>query len=261
MRRPDLTIIVSTFDRADWLAVSLQSILTSAAFAEITGIRTRILVVDDGSPTDAAGRVAERLGVDYIRRPVNDGLKCPSAARVLGLEQVDSPYVAFFDDDDVMLPRWIPLHFAALEAGHDVCSSACWRTDADLVPTRRFVPLPATMGDLLAGRVSVNDGSLLRSEVAQEITWDPGLENVMVYAAWMELMYRGRSFHRLEEPTFLYRRHRGNISDQVGEGDRLRRLELQRRYRELVLARDGGLPRPTSRLHRAIWRVRSAIDR
>jgi glycosyltransferase involved in cell wall biosynthesis len=261
MRRPDLTIIVSTYDRADWLAVSLRSILTSAAFAEIKGIRTRIIVVDDGSPTDAAGHVAERLGVDYIRKPVNDGLKCPSAARVLGLEQVDSPYVAFFDDDDVMLPRWIPLHVAALEAGHDVCSSAYCMTDAELVPTHRFVPLPATMGDLLAGRVSVNDQSLVRSRVAQAITWDPGLENVMVYAAWMELMYRGRSFHRLEEPTFLYRRHRGNISDQVGEGDRVLRLELQRRYRELVLARDRALPRPTSRLHRAIWRVRSAIDR
>ena len=126
MRQPDLTIIVSTFDRPDWLAVSLGSILTSAAFAELHGITTKILVVDDGSSTDAAAGVAERLGVGYIRKPVNDGLRCPSGARVLGLERVDSLYVAFFDDDDVMLPRWIPLHVAALEAGHDVCSASFW---------------------------------------------------------------------------------------------------------------------------------------
>lgn len=261
MRRPDLTLIVSTFNRPEWLAVSLGSILTSAAFAELHGITTEVLVVDDGSSTNAAADVAARLGVGYIRKQVNDGLRCPSAARVLGLERVDSPYVAFFDDDDVMLPRWIPLHVAALEAGHDVCSTSFLVTDADLVPTRRVVPLPATMGDLLVGRVSVNDQSLMRTQVAQEVDWDPSLENVMVYAAWMELMFRGRSFHRLEEPTFLYRRHEQNISDRIGPDDLERRLDLQQRYRKLVLARDGALPRPTSVMRRAMMRVKSAAHR
>ena len=110
-------------------------------------------------------------------------------------------------------------------------------TDADLVPTRRCVPMPATMGDLLVGRVAVNDQSLMRTQVAAKATRDPSLENVMVYAAWMELMYRGRSFYRLEEPSFLYRRHEQNISDRIGPDDRQRRLALQQQYRQLVLAR------------------------
>lgn len=261
MGRSNLTIIVATYDRADWLAVSLMSILTSAAYAEIKGITTRILVVDDGSPTDATASISRRLGVDYVRRPVNDGRRCPSNARVLGLSHVDTPYVGFFDDDDVMLPRWIPLHVGSLDAGHDVCSTAFWRTDADLVLTRRVVPMVASMGDLLAGHVSVNDQSLLRTEVVQQIEWEPGLDNVMLYAAWLEMMYRGHSFNLIEEPTFLYRRHRGNISDRLDESDRVRRLELQRSYRERVQARDGVLPRPTPRWRRAIRRVDSAFAR
>jgi glycosyltransferase involved in cell wall biosynthesis len=259
MSGPDLTIIVSTYDRADWLAVSLRSILASAAFAEIHGITTRVLVVDDGSPTDASRRVCERLGVDYLLNPENDGRKTPSVTRVLGLANADSPYVAFFDDDDVMLPRWIPLHVAALRAGHDVCSTAFWWTDEDLVIQRRIVPMPATMGDLLAGRVSVTTGSLMRTPLAHETTWDPDLENVMEYAAWMEMMFRGRAFHLITEPTFLYRRHRKNTSDQLGERDRILRLELQERYRQLILARDGALPRATPRWRRAAWRMKWAL--
>ncbi|MEI8334727.1 MAG: hypothetical protein WCH74_12880, partial [Chloroflexota bacterium] len=112
-----------------------------------------------------------------------------------------------------------------------------------------------------AGRVSVNDQSLMRTPIAQEITWDPDLENVMEYAAWIELMYRGRSFHRIREPTFLYRRHRANISDQLDDRDRILRLELQDRYRQRVLARDGALPGATPRWRRAASRTKRALRR
>ena len=55
----DVTVIVSSYDRPDWLAVSLNSIQASAAFARLRGIETRILVVDDASPGDATREVAE----------------------------------------------------------------------------------------------------------------------------------------------------------------------------------------------------------
>jgi len=248
----DVTIIVATYDRPDWLAVSLGSIRTSAAFARLRGIEARILVVDDGSPGEATREVAEALRVEYVRNPLNDGRANPVAARMLGLATVDSPYYAFFDDDDVMLPRWVRLHVEAMERGIDVCSSAYVWTDADLVPTRTHIPDVATMGDLLAGRVSVNTHSLVRTAAAREAPWDPDLENEYEYQVWLDLMFRGRRFDRLTEPTYLHRQHASNIS-QLTERDprdaELRRLVIER-YRARVLERDGAIPAPTPRPER-----------
>jgi glycosyltransferase involved in cell wall biosynthesis len=245
MPTPDVTIVVTTFDRAAWLEASLHSILASAAVARQARITTRVLVVDDASPNDETRQVAERLGVDYVRVPVNDGRRTPSFGRVVGLGQVDSRYHAFFDDDDIMLPRWIPLHVAALEAGHDVCSTAFWRTDASLLPVRQVVPAVATLGDLMAGRNPINDQSLVRREALAGIEWEPELDNVMVLPVWLELALRGRSFHRLEEPTFLHRRHDENTSDHLDPGDAELRRQVIARYRPRVIERYGAVPDPS----------------
>jgi glycosyltransferase involved in cell wall biosynthesis len=245
MGTPDVTIVVTTFDRAGWLEASLHSILASAAIARLDGTTTRVLVVDDASPNDETRHVAERLGVDYVRVPVNDGRRTPSVGRVLGLRQVDSPYHAFFDDDDIMLPRWIPLHVAALQAGHDICSTAFWRTDPNLLPVRQVVPPVATLGDLMSGRNPINDQSLVRREALAGIEWEPDLDNVMVLPVWLELALRGRSFHRLEEPTFLHRRHDENTSDHLDPSDMDLRRQVIARYVPRVIERYGAVPEPT----------------
>jgi glycosyltransferase involved in cell wall biosynthesis len=245
MPTPDVTIVVTTFDRAAWLEASLHSILASAAIGRQAGITTRVLVVDDASPNDETRDVAGRLAVDYIRVPVNDGRRTPSFGRVVGLGQVDSRYHAFFDDDDIMLPRWIPLHVAVLEAGHDVCSTAFWRTDASLLPTRQIVPAVATLGDLMAGRNPINDQSLVRREALAGIEWEPELDNVMVLPVWLELALRGRSFHRLEEPTFLHRRHDENTSDHLEPSDADLRRQVIARYLPRVIERFGAVPEPS----------------
>jgi glycosyltransferase involved in cell wall biosynthesis len=245
MGTPDVTIVVTTFDRAGWLEASLHSILASAAIARLDGTTTRVLVVDDASPNDETRHVAERLGVDYVRVPVNDGRRTPSVGRVLGLRQVESPYHAFFDDDDIMLPRWIPLHVAALQAGHDICSTAFWRTDPNLLPVRQVVPPVATLGDLMSGRNPINDQSLVRREALAGIEWEPDLDNVMVLPVWLELALRGRSFHRLEEPTFLHRRHDENTSDHLDPSDMDLRRQVIARYVPRVIERYGAVPEPT----------------
>lgn len=246
MATPDVTIVLTTFDRAEWLEVSLHSILASAAIGRQHGISTRVLVVDDASPNDRTHDVARQLRVDYIRAPAHSGRRTPSFGRVLGLSEVDSPYHAFFDDDDVMLPRWIPLHVAAMAEGHDVCSTAFWRTDAELLPTRLVVPAVATLGELMAGRNPINDQSLVRRAALDGIEWEPDLDNVMVLPVWLELALRGRSFNRLEEPTFLHRRHTANTSDHLDPRDAEQRRLVIDRYRPQVIERYGAVPEPSS---------------
>lgn len=268
--------MIPTRERPGYLRASLHSVLASAAEAALAGAAIRVLVIDDASPTDSTRRVAEELGVDYGRIPTHDGRANPAAAIAYGMSLVDSRFFSVFGDDDIMLPRFIPAHLEALEAGADVCTTAYVKTDAELRPTREVILPEARLGDLLAGRITVNDGAMTRHELVRDLTWDADLEQVIFYPIWLELLYRDARFTRLTEPTFLYRRHSENVSDQLGERDAATRKSIRDRYRELILQRDGMLPEPTAagsrsgpgatRPKRPAWRraamrVRSALER
>lgn len=241
----DVTIVVPTRERTGYLRVALHSILASAAEAAVAGITTRVLVIDDASPTDATRRLCAELGVAYDRIEVHSGQANPAAAICRGVAQVDSTWFSLFGDDDVMLPRFIPLHVEALRAGADVCTSPFHFTDGRLRQRKRMNLPPARLGDLLADRITVNDGAMTTTALVRDLRWDPSLAQTVLMPVWLELLYRGARFALLEEPTFLYRRHDGNVSDRVDPVEARFRAELVAEYRARVVARDGRVPPPT----------------
>ena len=242
----DVTIVIPTRERPDYLRATLHSVLASAAEAHLRGITTRILVVDDASPTDSTRLLAEELGVDYHRIAVHDGRNNPASAIATGVGLVDSRFYSVFGDDDIMLSRYIVAQVAELEAGHDVCTASFIRTDAELRPVREVtLPEPA-LGDLLAGRMTINDGAMTRTELVRNLPWDPDLDQVIFYPIWLELLIGGARFSRLVEPLFLYRRHDANVSDHLGERDAGLRAQVRDHYAALVQARDGAIPSPTT---------------
>lgn len=241
----DVTVVIPTRERPGHLRTTLHSVLASAAEASSGGVTTRVLVVDDASPSDSTRQLAAELGVDYHRIDVHDGRNNPATAIATGVGLVDSRFYTLFGDDDIMLPRFITAHVAALGDEFDVCASAFMRTDGALKPLREVRLPDAALGDLLAGRITINDGAMTRTDCVRDMTWDPDLDQVILYPIWLELLYRGARFTRLDEPTFLYRRHDGNISDQLDEVDQAKRESVRERYRALVLARDGAIPEPT----------------
>lgn len=243
-----VTIVIPTRERPDYLRASLHSVLASAAEAALVGIETRVLVVDDASPTDSTGRLAAELGVAYHRIETHDGRNNPATAIAVGVSLVESEYQSIFGDDDIMLPRFIAAHVEALESGFDVCTTAFLRTDARLRTTREVIPPEPALGDLLAGRMTINDGAMTRSGLVKGLSWDPDLEQVIFYPIWLELLYAGARFTRLTDPMFLYRRHSENVSDQLDASDAALRNTIRDRYAARVLARDGAIPAPAAPL-------------
>lgn len=246
---PAVTIVVATYDRPAWLAVALRSVQLSAAFAFLKGVDTTILVVDDASVGEDTRRVCDSFGVRYVRNRLNDGRMDPSAARALGIAEVDTEYFGFFDDDDVMLVRYVAAHVALAESGFDVVSSPYFLTDADLRPVGLFRDLPARLGDMVADHNMVNDYSVVRTARAQDV-WRPELGKAMPFGAWLELAYRGAAFAQLDEPTFLYRRHGDNMSTGAAEDPTLlaTRHALTREYAERIARRDGAVPAASASL-------------
>lgn len=102
-----VSVIVPTFNRANYLAECLDSLLAQ------TVTLLEILVIDDGSE-DATAEVVARYGnrIKYIHK--ENGGK-PSAVN-LGLTHARGDLIWLFDDDDVALPDATENRLAALAA-------------------------------------------------------------------------------------------------------------------------------------------------
>jgi glycosyltransferase involved in cell wall biosynthesis len=93
---PHVTVIIPAYNAGRTITAALESV-----FAQ-TYRDFDVIVVDDGSTDDTAGRVAEWGDrVIYVHQP-NGG---PASARNEAIRHSSSPLVAFLDADDVWLPR------------------------------------------------------------------------------------------------------------------------------------------------------------
>lgn len=110
-----VSIILPTYNRAAFLDEAFQSI------RQQTLADWELIVVDDGS-TDNTRAMVEELAAS-VSQPVryiyqeNQGAY---GARNTGLDHVQSPYVAFYDSDDLWLPHHLADCVAALEAHPEV---------------------------------------------------------------------------------------------------------------------------------------------
>jgi GT2 family glycosyltransferase len=96
--QPVVSVVVPTHDRADYLAVTLDS-LNAQEFDS----PYEVIVVDDGSRDDTAG-VARRANAMYIRHFPARGV---NAARNEGARAASAPLIAFVDDDVYAAPGWL----------------------------------------------------------------------------------------------------------------------------------------------------------
>lgn len=133
-----VSVVVATYNRAEYLAVALDSLLAQ------TLPPIEIIVVDDGS-NDATGDVVRRYGnaVRYFRQPRNQG---KSAALNLGMPHARGSHLWLFDDDDVALPDALEQHirFLTEHRGIDFTYSAGldFHGTDDIWQRERWIPDP-----------------------------------------------------------------------------------------------------------------------
>lgn len=99
--RPEITVVIPTYNRADMLPEAIDSALGQSAPP------LEVIVVDDGSE-DATPELCGRYGppVRYIRQE-NAGV---SAARNHGVREARGSVVAFLDSDDAWEPGKLEVH-------------------------------------------------------------------------------------------------------------------------------------------------------
>ncbi|WP_412851822.1 glycosyltransferase family 2 protein [Ectothiorhodospira shaposhnikovii] len=107
----DVTVLISTFNRAQYLGECIESLLAQ------TVLPKQILIVNDGS-TDATLSVLEKYkGKVEFYNQENAG-KAVALNRVFS--KASGKYVWIFDDDDVALPNFIEAHLRVMESGDSI---------------------------------------------------------------------------------------------------------------------------------------------
>ncbi|MBT5834455.1 MAG: glycosyltransferase family 2 protein, partial [Deltaproteobacteria bacterium] len=94
---PRVTVILPTWNRAEWLETAVESVLTQT-FRDY-----ELIVVDDAS-TDSTAEIIERYSrkIRCIILTKNRGV---SAARNAAVLKSDSEWIAFLDSDDYWHPE------------------------------------------------------------------------------------------------------------------------------------------------------------
>lgn len=125
-------VVIPTYNRADLIAATLQSVLAQEQPA------ARIIVVDDGSTDDTVARARAFAPAVTVLEQTNAG---PGAARNRGIDAADDcDYIAFLDSDDLFLP-WTLATYAQAIARHDrpaflLSSATEFRHDDELAQLR-----------------------------------------------------------------------------------------------------------------------------
>lgn len=120
-----ITIVMPVYNRADVVSRTLDSIAAQT-------LRPLSLVVVDNNSTDGSLEVVSRWAdthrsADFQISVVTESKPGAAAARNRGLSEVATPYVMFFDSDDIMLPghaadvaKTFTEHPEALIVGRDI---------------------------------------------------------------------------------------------------------------------------------------------
>ncbi len=203
-RRPAVTVVIPTFNRAMTLERAIGSVLAQT-FGDF-----ELLVIDDGSTDETASLMAKTTDrrVRYLPQAVNRGV---AAARNIGLREARGDFIAFLDSDDEWMPEKLERQLDLFERLSDNVGLVYAGVEAVSENGNRTKQMPSDRGDvyrkLLLRNVITGGGSsavIRRNVVATVGFFDESLPAIEDYDYWLKL---SRFFEVDFVPEVLMRYH------------------------------------------------------
>lgn len=208
--RPDTSIVVPVWGHyGDTLIGALDSLAAQ-------GLPARILVVDNAS--DVALPTLE--GVDLVRSAARLTV---GSARNLGLQQVETPYVLFWDADDLMLAGTLDFLHEQLDSDPRLVAVAASILQDEPRVRYRFprrwtfplarVPWAFALAHSVWSLFPTTGCTLMRTSAIREAGGYADANSGEDWVLGVSLAFRGRvEVH--SRPGRIYRRHRGSLWEQ-----------------------------------------------
>ena len=218
--RADIGVVITTHNYGHYLAACLESVLSQ------TLLPRQVVVVDDASEDNAADVVASFSDVQYCRVDFRNG----NRARNFGFLKVSTPYVAFFDADNVMMPRFLSVLYSALQ--EVPCATFAYGdrivfADGDLQQGEREASGPFDVRRLRAGNY-IDLAALIRAD--RFPGFDPAVRRYQDWDLWLNIaLKQGGIGQYVPEVLYYYRVHPHSVSQRE---DRDRAMwGIRRKYR------------------------------
>lgn len=216
--KPTVSVIIPTYNRADYLPGAIQSVLDQKLRPEQ---KIEIIVVDDGS-TDDTEKIIKNFGnrTSYYKLP-HSGL--PAVARNFGIAKAQADLIAFQDSDDLWVKNKLKQQLALFDDPQVVlCYGNALVMEADGKLTNQSV-VPSShqkSGDIFGDLVKENFISTLTVAARKSVLEKLGgfnesmrIRGLEDYELWLRLTgLRFGKVKAIHRPLAYYRRHSRNVS-------------------------------------------------
>lgn len=202
---PLVTVAISTFNRASFLAESISSVLGQ------TLQDFEIVVVDDGS-TDNTRQIVESFDDQRIRYffQENSGI---AAARNRAADEARGYYTAVHDDDDLMTPWRLEKHFEHIAAGTHGSFGSFVNFDDATGEMKLFASKILNDGTILDSGGAPGHGTwLVETDIIRRLRYDESLSSGVDNNLALRMVRSGVAMKHSGEIMMLRRVHDGQIT-------------------------------------------------
>lgn len=203
------SVIITTYNRPDYLAQSLASVLKQNVMP------MQIIIVDDGSDCDYQDIIhaTDFTSLVYLKLPNKMGA---NAARNYGVSAAEGDIVAFLDDDDVWQPHFLESHIECYhnnsKASAVVCGFQIMGSHEQRINTEEQVSEASLrLGNKFCGMSGVSAKRL----VLLDYSFDETLQNGQDWDLFVRLVCAKKIIKNISVPLFQYRKNTPNSISTV----------------------------------------------
>ena len=201
---PKVSIVMPTYNRANYLKEAIDSILTQT-------IQDWELIIIDGGSTDNTRELVESYREERIRY-YNFGNNGISYSRNIGNLLSKGEIIAVADSDDINLPNRLEASCKEMKKSKaDIIYSSMFHFDdtgkKELIPSHPF-----SYERLKEGNFIYHPTIAYLRDVAMACPYNEDLEMVEDYHLYLQAAEKGYKFQKVEEPLVMHRLHEEQIS-------------------------------------------------
>ncbi|RJP28761.1 MAG: glycosyltransferase [Candidatus Omnitrophota bacterium] len=204
-RTPKISVIIPTYNRANYISVAIHSVLNQ------TYHNWEIIVIDDGSNDSTKEVIRPYLdNISYFYQN-NQG---EASARNIGINRSKGEFIAFLDSDDLWLPDKLKIQISRLESNDQLSLTYCRAKMIDshgiFMGYKPTTPALSTRDFLYGARLPMT--VLVKRKVFDEVgLFDTNIKVGVDTDLWLRLSM-DHKIDYLDEPLAVIRAHNDNIS-------------------------------------------------